>query len=909
MKKKTIGILVVMLLIATAVLPAAGIVKESAVMEFESIDLDNLKMAVDPSDYITSDDLYVAVDVSNYGEIICTNDAYNIYEGINWKLYVTAYWDPPQERYICLWVDTATLPAGATFDPCNCGVDEVTSTLDWTPSVGQAGTYYITFYVGEGCYEPIGYFTVVVVVHPLELEPMETYEIYAGQEWHLELTAYWVPPQPERLICLWVDTATLPYGATFTPCHCDYGQVTSDLYWTPTLDQLGRYITVPLIGDTCGYYKFPYPIEIIVYPPVEGLHIDSKFQPEQVVYQHDPLYPPDDLTGGPCEYNAALGMVTGKNTYVFGHPYSDRNEIKMTCCNNYNNQVEFQWVLKIFPDNKEIWRSDKVTVPAKTTKTFTYAAPLVCPGTPFQWTRWNDAAKTKAGRIELSIDPDLTGGHSPCNCQKVNVNVVLHKTHDLDVLFVPFTFVDGPNFPAVMATYPSAFDTWRWFTLEPWWNAIYPLREDGLDTCRSNDKIQQNIKVAGVRDPVHNLSTFQALTRAQVHNLWNNLFSNAIAVAWMKLFDRVVWLMHPDLLVRPGPSGPEAGDGWAHQCPPGTIKQGVLMNWNIRDSVPAHEIGHTYGLADNYAAGYKGDHSVGYWVNKNLDVPDSSYDLMAAVYDIWGTAEKTWIKKPNYVALLNRFTNQPDPTVLGISGFIDKNDEVELNPWYKLDEGQVDLEWGTTGDYLVRAYNNVGGLIVQAGFDVAFTITGDRIQEASINETIFAFRVEWMDDINRVDIVNVTSGEILASRTITSNSPQINIISPEPGEKVKKEPYEISWDGTDLDGGTLTYHVFLKNDTEEDWFPICLALQESSFVYNFSDLEKGNYQIQVYATDGFNVGEEITNFEVTSKGKIMMFGDIFDFTPFDKSYINIFFPWLLGNHAYVFPLLRQLLGL
>ena len=156
------------------------------------------------------------------------------------------------------------MPYGATFDPCHCAIDVVTSTLEWTPSIGQAGTYYITFYVGETCYTSIGYFTIAVVVHPYDLDPVETYEIYVGQEWHLKLTAYWVPPQPSRLICLWVDVTTLPESATFTDCHCDYGSVTSHLYWTPTLDQIGEYIIVPLVGDTCGYYNFPYPIKVIV---------------------------------------------------------------------------------------------------------------------------------------------------------------------------------------------------------------------------------------------------------------------------------------------------------------------------------------------------------------------------------------------------------------------------------------------------------------------------------------------------------------------------------------------------------------------------------------------------------------------------------------------------------------------
>lgn len=281
------------LLIATAVLPVVGMIKEynadeneSAVMEFESLDLDNLEIAADPSDYIASDNLDVAIDPSDSGEITCMNSEYHIYEGLPWKLHVTAYRDPPQGRIICLWVDYETLPTGATFPECNCAIDEVTSTLDWTPAIGQAGTYYITFYVGESCYEPTGYSTVVVVVHPYEPDPQDTYEIYECHDWHLQLTAYWVPPNPEKLICLWVDTNSLPYGATFTECHCDYGEVTGDLYWHPQIGQAGEYIITFYYGEYCGYYLRIASIRVIVLPGCEEPEIPG-LSINQVDYEFD----------------------------------------------------------------------------------------------------------------------------------------------------------------------------------------------------------------------------------------------------------------------------------------------------------------------------------------------------------------------------------------------------------------------------------------------------------------------------------------------------------------------------------------------------------------------------------------------------------------------------------------------
>jgi len=257
MRKKIICILVMMLLIAT-VLPAVGTENKSNAHKNE--------IALIEFSTTVSNNLEVVIDSSNPGEASCLNDVFEIYEGLHWRLTVTVYWDPPDpEKQICLWVDYETLPAGATFPECICDLGEVSGVLDWTPSIGQAGTYEIVFYAGENCYDPVGSFTITVIVYPYEPEPQDTYEIYEGQEWQLIITASWVPPEPERPICLWVDPDTFPDGATFTECHCEYGEVSGILDWTPVMCQSGRYMIIFYAGDACGEYVFLFSIEVVVY--------------------------------------------------------------------------------------------------------------------------------------------------------------------------------------------------------------------------------------------------------------------------------------------------------------------------------------------------------------------------------------------------------------------------------------------------------------------------------------------------------------------------------------------------------------------------------------------------------------------------------------------------------------------
>ncbi|MCD6473770.1 MAG: hypothetical protein J7K47_02555 [Thermoplasmata archaeon] len=216
------------------------------------------------ADYAT-DMSNVSIDSTAFATIV-DGQVFHIYEGLPWCLYVTAYWDPPQGQPICIWVDLNTLPEGARIIPegCSCGIDSVTITLEWTPAISQAGTYVIRFYVGYECYQAYSYFDITVIVEPYVPTPTETFRICAEEEFVLNVTAYWEPPQPEKLICLWIYEPSLPEGATFDECHCDYGSVTSTLRWTPSSEQVGEYIVTFLAGEDCGYYTFPFSIEIIV---------------------------------------------------------------------------------------------------------------------------------------------------------------------------------------------------------------------------------------------------------------------------------------------------------------------------------------------------------------------------------------------------------------------------------------------------------------------------------------------------------------------------------------------------------------------------------------------------------------------------------------------------------------------
>ena len=132
--------------------------------------------------------------------------------------------------------------------------------------------------------------------------------------------------------------------------------------------------------------------------------------------------------------------------------------------------------------------------------------------------------------------------------------------------------------------------------LEPWWKAIYPIREQGINLGMCYWYQQRNFTIDGIT--VSDLASFNTLSNYQKSMLLLQLVSGSIPTLWLhecstavKVFDRVVWLMHDDLIKYDGSN--RLGFMYSH------FKLGGFVEWNLRNPVHAHEITHTYGIIDN----------------------------------------------------------------------------------------------------------------------------------------------------------------------------------------------------------------------------------------------------------------------------------------------------------------------
>jgi hypothetical protein len=72
----------------------------------------------------------------------------------------------------------------------------------------------------------------------------------------------------------------------------------------------------------------------------------------------------------------------------------------------------------------------------------------------------------------------------------------------------------------------------------------------------------------------------------------------------------------------------------------------------------------------------------------------------------------------------------------------------------------------------------------------------------------------------------------------------------------------ITWTGTDADGGTLTYNILYSRDNGVSWMGVDSYITGNSYTLNFSGLPGttgASGKIKVMVSDGFNSAEDISD--------------------------------------------------
>jgi hypothetical protein len=289
----------------------------------------------------------------------------------------------------------------------------------------------------------------------------------------------------------------------------------------------------------------------------------------------------------------------------------------------------------------------------------------------------------------------------------------------------------------------------------------------------------------------------------------------------------------------------------------GMVHYTSAMVKNSNQGTVAHEIGHTYGLGDDYSGGSDGagteicETGSGYWVVRGEERTNLETFMHAGFAD-------RWVDDTDYNLLMNLFV-MADPEILHLDGVIFRNGSAELSEQlYHLSQGEAGMKAGSVGNYYIALIDDLGNTLSRVGFNVTFQVLSDPPRE--VDEEYFSLTVEWASGTRVIQLQNA-SGSVLAARNVSLNPPTVTVTSPDGGETFTPgTDHTITWSAEDPDGDTLTYDVFISNGADLKPVAIATGLDQTSLTYDFADLPGGNqYLIHVIANDGVNVGCDVSD--------------------------------------------------
>jgi hypothetical protein len=312
----------------------------------------------------------------------------------------------------------------------------------------------------------------------------------------------------------------------------------------------------------------------------------------------------------------------------------------------------------------------------------------------------------------------------------------------------------------------------------------------------------------------------------------------------------------------------------------------ILEKPNSISSV-VHEIGHTAGLpsgceeeeyedCNSVDVDGMGNYSAsGMFVSQRIpiDAPEEQDiicvmgrpDFSVKPPDEWGV----WIDADDFETLLNPPTipvtqvaeGTAETQAILASGVITNNGDVSLDNWYLL--GDAQLTPLMPGPYKFEYHDSGNNILQELSFDILFEVAG-----IPVTESPFVFVLPFVEGTTKLV---VTLDDLpLAEKTISEHAPSVKIISPNGGETLEGT-ISITWSGTDSDGDSLSYAVLISQDNGTNWETIAIDIEESSFGWDISNFQPSSeYLIKVIATDGFNIGEDITNDSLTVLGKLFL---------------------------------------
>lgn len=300
----------------------------------------------------------------------------------------------------------------------------------------------------------------------------------------------------------------------------------------------------------------------------------------------------------------------------------------------------------------------------------------------------------------------------------------------------------------------------------------------------------------------------------------------------------------------------------------------------------AHEIGHTYGLCEEYDndAWTKQNRVLLPWGGCGNSIDDSCLDEITGcdaytfrevnpflggngeirLYNFigWDTNEsERWVSKETYNHLLSKFKKkdvQPLENVVLVKGSINKDGTVKLDDAYGLKGGFITTQQELIpGEFSIKTLDVNDNEIYDLNFTPSFVLAFIGGPTIELDEATFVFALPFTPETEKIVIEE--EGIVKAEQVRTPNVPVVSVVSPNGGE-VFSSDFLVEWEAFDADDDVLSYAILFSNDNGNSWSTLVFDYDDTSYLVNVSYLDEGDkYLVKVLATDGINTGEDVSD--------------------------------------------------
>jgi hypothetical protein len=265
-----------------------------------------------------------------------------------------------------------------------------------------------------------------------------------------------------------------------------------------------------------------------------------------------------------------------------------------------------------------------------------------------------------------------------------------------------------------------------------------------------------------------------------------------------------------------------------------------------------------------------------------FDFGDASLGIPSQLFDptVWTDVMtyrcNEWISDYTYEGILSRLkpsaasgqaiTRTQAPVVgdgLVITGTINlATGAADLSPFFHLSGIELSPR-PVTGQFSIDLLDGTGHALAHYPFEVGI------LSDSSPTMGQTGMIVETVPYVPGTRTITISRGsQVLASRQVSPNSPQVKILYPNGGEVLQGQSATFLWQGQDADGDTLTYTLLYSADAGRTWLPFATGITGTSQQVSLGSLAGSDHaRFRVIASDGVNTGsaDSASDFHVPYK--------------------------------------------